>query len=59
MIEMERSCLMPSNERETCGSQDNVTRESCTGLGCCYDPVPRGDGVPQCFHHRSEYTLKL
>ena len=57
MIQMERSCLMPNYERRACGPQENASCESCTRLGCCYNPVPWGDGVPQCFHNRGEYTV--
>ena len=53
MVEASQSCLIPKDDRSTCGPQDGtVNQTECHRLGCCYDPVNYGthQNLSKCFH---------
>ena len=51
IIEGPATCQSAKSAHVPCGNQINITSQECLGLSCCYDPISRKNGVPQCFHH--------
>ena len=51
MVSAPRSCLIPKDDREACGS-GTVTEQECRDLGCCYDSTTYGThwDLSKCYY---------